>query len=134
MKKLVLLAAIAVFGVGLCSAAMAASLEGTVWLQPEEEAACAMVFLYNDQYCTEYYSQQPTDSCGYYKFEGLSVETSYYVHIEFPLLQCTMGSYYGTCPYTEIDCVEVVISSSDPSREKDWYLGLSECYNIGCED
>ena len=132
MKKLLPLAAIVAFGASLCGTAMGVDLDGQVWLHTGEEAACAMVFLYDDIDCDEYLDQVPMDSCGYYKFTGLSDDRSYWVHIEFPILQCTMGSYYGTCPETEIECEEVEIPEFSSGVTKHWYLGLSECFNIGC--
>jgi len=115
---------------------MAAKTYGQVWLGigVGEEAACAMVFVYNAAGCDpeDYIKQTPTDSCGYYTLTGLSDNRSYWITIEFPVLECTMGSYYGTCPYTKIDCEEVPIPDMSQGVVKNWFLGLSQCFNIGC--
>jgi hypothetical protein len=135
LKKLLLIAATAAFGVSLYGAAVAVDLYGQVWLHTGEEAACAMVFLYDAAGCDpeDYLEQQPTDSCGSCRFTGLSDDRSYWIHIEFPVLECTMGSYTGTCPYTEIGCEEVEIPQFSGGVDKDWFLGLTDCDNVGCE-
>jgi len=135
MKKLLLLAAIVAFGVSLCGTAMAAKIYGQVWLGTGvgEEAACAMVFVYNAAGCDpeDYRDQMPTDSCGNYEFTGFGDDSTFYFHIEFPILECTMGSYWGTCPYTEIECEGVYVGFGS-DVDKDWFLGLPNCANVGC--
>jgi len=135
MRKLLLLAATAAFGVSLCGTAMAGSIYGTVWLHTGEEAACANILVYDAEGCDyeDYVTGQATDECGYYDFDNLDPGTTYWFHIEFPIIHCTLGGYSGTCPYTEIECDSASIPGISQSREKDWDLGLPDCDNIGCE-
>ena len=132
MRRLVLIVAAVMTGVCVSGAVVAATLQGVVWLHTGEQAACANVWLYTNSDCTSLYGYTATDSCGFYQFTGLSQGVTYYIHIEFPIMNCAHGSYSGDCDYTEIDCESVTMSQIRLITVKDWYLNLPDCYNVGC--
>jgi hypothetical protein len=133
MWRLVLMAVAVIAGVCVSCTVQAGNLtlEGTAWLHTGEPAACANVWLYTYSNCTGLRGYTATDSCGFYRFTNLD-QTTYYVHIEFPIMNCAHGSYYGDCPDTEIDCDSVTMDPLKSTTTKNWFLDLPDCYNVGC--